>query len=354
MKPSVVLAVLIGILVLACSSAAPAPLPTPIPLPTYTPQPTYTPLPTPIPQVIIREKVVQVIVTATPTATLIPTPTPTPRPTPTPKPYTEVGGMLRSNTTWGLTDSPYLVTKSVQIPEGITLTIEAGVEVQVDKEAMPFLVEGILRVNGSQMSPVYLRGQQGLFERGHIRGPTVGALIDINFAILEGFLWFYWGGTLGNRTDPTKIEVRDSVFRDIEDPSVFSEAQLLIERSRFENASGFKFNTDAGNNTFLFQNNCLVSKKKTVYPWIEFDDPPTPQLTVIQDNAFLDSGMLAFRAGKEKSSVPVLIGLNYYGTTDAAVIDQMVYDSSDDLGRGYRIIVTPILDKSPIADCDGD
>ena len=97
-----------------------------------------------------------------------------------------------------------------------------------------------------------------------------------------------------------------------------------------------------------------MSKANPDSSWFFFEDPPAAELTVIYDNAFLDSGNLAFFAGTVESSVPVLIGPNYYGTTDAAIIDQMIYDSSDDLGRGYRIIVTPILDKSPIIDCDGD
>ena len=94
-----------------------------------------------------------------------------------------------------------------------------------------------------------------------------------------------------------------------------------------------------------------MSKNNSANPWFYFITQPTAELTVIQDNAFLDSGTLAFRGGDVASSVPVFIGPNYYGTTDATIIDQMVYDSSDDLNRGYRIIVAPILETSPIADC---
>jgi len=110
MKLPVVLAVLIGTLVVACSTAAPAPveptpnidatvearlaeekasLPTSIPsptktqapLPTYTPHPTYTPYPTPTPT-----PVPTVIPTSTPVPTAIPTSSPYPTPTPTPTP----------------------------------------------------------------------------------------------------------------------------------------------------------------------------------------------------------------------------------------------------------------------------
>ena len=91
MKPLVVLAVLIGIFVLACSTATPTPnidatiearigqiltkVPTETPMPTPTPVPTATPAPTPV-----------LTATPVPTATLVPTATPAPTPVPTATP----------------------------------------------------------------------------------------------------------------------------------------------------------------------------------------------------------------------------------------------------------------------------
>jgi len=42
---------------------------------------------------------------------------------------TDVGGVLTSNTTWTIENSPYIVTQTIGIPTGITLTIEAGATV---------------------------------------------------------------------------------------------------------------------------------------------------------------------------------------------------------------------------------
>ena len=45
---------------------------------------------------------------------------------------TEVSGIISENTTWTKSNSPYIVTSSIAILEGITLTIEPGVTVKLD------------------------------------------------------------------------------------------------------------------------------------------------------------------------------------------------------------------------------
>jgi len=44
---------------------------------------------------------------------------------------TDVSGVISSNTTWGALSSPYIVTGNILLNEGLTLTIEAGVTVNV-------------------------------------------------------------------------------------------------------------------------------------------------------------------------------------------------------------------------------
>jgi len=45
---------------------------------------------------------------------------------------TSVSGIIDSDTTWTLANSPYIVTGNVLVNEGVTLTIEPGVEVKFD------------------------------------------------------------------------------------------------------------------------------------------------------------------------------------------------------------------------------
>ena len=47
---------------------------------------------------------------------------------------TNVSGVISSNTTWTLANSPYIATGNILINEGVTLTIEPGVVVKFDSE----------------------------------------------------------------------------------------------------------------------------------------------------------------------------------------------------------------------------
>jgi len=43
---------------------------------------------------------------------------------------TQVSGTISSNTTWTLTESPYLVTSNITVAENVTLTIDPGVVIK--------------------------------------------------------------------------------------------------------------------------------------------------------------------------------------------------------------------------------
>ena len=61
---------------------------------------------------------------------------------------TEVSGIIPFNTTWRVDLSPYSVVGNVQVPDGVTLTIEPGVEIQY-AGAYEILVQGNIIANGT-------------------------------------------------------------------------------------------------------------------------------------------------------------------------------------------------------------
>ena len=71
----------------------------------------------------------------------------------------EVNGIIDTDTTWTLADSPYLVTGNIQIAEDTTLTIEPGVNVTIQSSLSAgvgyyILVKGLLNAQGTVDNPI--------------------------------------------------------------------------------------------------------------------------------------------------------------------------------------------------------
>lgn len=65
----------------------------------------------------------------------------------------EVGGIIDTDTTWTLAGSPYIITDTVIIQPGVTLTVEAGVEVQA-QPGTAVQVNGNLLALGTAAQPI--------------------------------------------------------------------------------------------------------------------------------------------------------------------------------------------------------
>jgi hypothetical protein len=70
---------------------------------------------------------------------------------------TNVSGPYFTNTTWNLSGSPYNLTGDVQIPNGITLTIESGVQINFNSD-YEILIKGVLIANGTNNLPIIFNG----------------------------------------------------------------------------------------------------------------------------------------------------------------------------------------------------
>ena len=73
--------------------------------------------------------------------------------------YTEVGGPIISDTTWTLSNNPYIVIASVEVWEGVTLTIEPGVTVKFNS-GNKLQINGELIAQGASNNPITFTSNQ--------------------------------------------------------------------------------------------------------------------------------------------------------------------------------------------------
>jgi len=71
---------------------------------------------------------------------------------------TQVGGIINSNTTWTLENSPYILVDDITVAKGATLTIEPGVEVNFDLWSL--IIEGTLIAKGNESHRIKLQSSE--------------------------------------------------------------------------------------------------------------------------------------------------------------------------------------------------
>jgi hypothetical protein len=116
---------------------------------------------------------------------------------PSNQPATNVGGVIVTDTTWALTGSPYVVTGNVTVADGVTLTIEAGVQIIVN-QGRQLEVQGRLHAVGTPTAPIQFvaatAGVRGYWRHLRLGGGNV--LTDSNASRLS-YVVFDGGGAGG-------------------------------------------------------------------------------------------------------------------------------------------------------------
>jgi len=104
---------------------------------------------------------------------------------------TIVSGDVTPGTVWTKTGSPYLLSAPINVPAGVTLTIEPGVVVKPGQSNTGFFVSGTLNVLGTTSDPAYFTSIND-----HTIGGTEG-----------GSQWGdYWPGIMANQGSVVHLE----------------------------------------------------------------------------------------------------------------------------------------------------
>ncbi len=111
---------------------------------------------------------------------------------------TNVSGIITTNTVWTKNNSPYIITDTVQIPWGVTLTVEPGVVVTKPTSGDMFLLNGTIYAHyahGVKEDKITFNGGDNS-DFFHITGSiSESAFLDLEYCIIKNGLMF-WPGAI--------------------------------------------------------------------------------------------------------------------------------------------------------------
>ena len=251
---------------------------------------------------------------------------------------TLVGGVISGDTTWTRLDSPHFITGTVEVPSGVTLTIEPGASVVMSGGAdYMFVVHGKVVARGIPGSIITFDGGTHSFFSCEDAGPDASVELDYcvikNGARLIDFIRCFY---LGHSEITNLTEYSDISFGPTQD--------VYIEFNSFIDAAGFV--TGGGSNVYI-RYNYFRARNSAVEdaPWIVNTASPA---TMVNNNFFLTEGIaVALRGGH--GSEGMVATNNYWGTLNTGVIDSMIWDKNDDSGLASYIEYIPIrISPEPI------
>lgn len=253
------------------------------------------------------------------------------------------GGVVLSDLTLGVANSPYQLGSSIQVAEGVTVTIEPGVEIFAtgipDNEFM-FILHGNVIARGTNSQPIVLDGNtEARFFESLISAPH-DAFLDMEYAIIQNGEQF-WRGSNGGY-----FHVRHSTFIDISYHSLVGriDFDVLIEFNTFIRSFGF-YTCHSDADVYIrynrFESKHLSTRGKEPYDgaWVYSGCAPEGG-TLVNFNSFLNVGELVVKVDQGEINARN----NYWGTTSIEMIESMIYDKADDITANSVAPFEPFLD----------
>jgi len=264
---------------------------------------------------------------------------------------TSVGGIIWSNTTWTLENSPYIVTENILVDVEATLTIEPGVTVKFDGKYY-LLVKGTLSAIGTadnyitftSNKPVQTSGDWGLIDFYYANDASI-----LRYCIIE----YAGGASVGADMTRAGIEVRHSsptivnnVIRkngvhgialiDNGSPNISHNLIILTDALGYHpetQGAGAAIYASGNNPTPIIMYNTLTLNNYGIFLFLH------PYPTISKNNIY---GNYIYDI-KLYNDVPnVDASNNWWGTTNITLIDEHIYDFYDDFTLG-KVNYIPIL-----------
>ncbi|MCZ7638979.1 MAG: right-handed parallel beta-helix repeat-containing protein [Verrucomicrobia bacterium] len=183
---------------------------------------------------------------------------------------TPVSGSVHANTTWTRSGSPYQVTGNVRVEAGVTLTVEAGVQVRF-AQFQGLTVDGTLRAIGNAGTPVVFTGatETPNWWSGIVVRNTGSAALEHTQIRYAG----YW-----NRSGLLKIGTGD----------------LTLRHTTFEHNDLAGLNLQPGSRAFVFEQNAFSHNTRGVQVGLNasFRDDDATAYADNGSDVFLEGGTL--------------------------------------------------------------
>lgn len=249
---------------------------------------------------------------------------------------TEVQGIVASDQVWTVKNSPYLIVDTIQIPSGVTLTIEPDVEVRSTRSASGamFLVHGELYAHGTSTRPILFEGTEASdFFSG--KGSNAQSLVDLEYVAIRNGRSL-WPAT-GHQQYGT-FRLRNSQITHISGFSYiwYPDQDVHVEYNSFVDSAGFSIG-HKGPSVYIRYNCFSNNRGFVVQNWASYDGK-----TEVRYNSFHRASGIILELPPGYDSAAMEASENYWGTNDAAA---MIFDNKVDITSANSIEFQPILSK---------
>ena len=249
------------------------------------------------------------------------------------------GGRVQEGTTLTKANGPYLITSTIEIPSGVTLTIEPGVQIDVRSQVNLFWVQGKLVIRGSKESPVRIDGSA--LNYFYLKGART-AEIDAKYLLI-------YGSDEGSIIPATGYEQNASLnFEDCEFINIpgfnyiWYPNAANFSRNVFWKTAGFSIGTN--NAAVIFKNNLFLDDPIKVEEnsyWVDVWNGST--LVNLSGNEFRDLTKNAL-VGKVSFSAKG----NYWAGIEPSMIQRYILDNNDSLNFSGIVDSTGQLTLPPV------
>jgi len=259
---------------------------------------------------------------------------------------TEVFGVISTNTTWSAAGSPYRVVGPIDVPYGVTLTIEPGVTVVADGASVLFRIAGKVSVAAGEQPAVLDGNGTAAIAMPH---PSFTGAQHAQFEVLGAVVRD--ATTLWSATAPVAgghLTLADSTIINVPGESYIAPlfGPVTISNNLFVNSGGLNigYPTSYGYDVQVKYNRFRGPSPSGYYVYGR--STPGGHPIEVHYNTF-EPATQQFAVGAGLADVDAIN--NYWGTSDRLVVAGRILDGYDEPGSRRYVSFEPFYTYEPMA-----